>query len=62
MVGVKPGTTVLVTDTKNGHTAICVVVANTGIPGDQVAVLDASVFLKLAELVASPIHVEVIWK
>jgi hypothetical protein len=60
--GIPIGKTVTVTDTDNGHVATCVVVNHGPPPTNQIIVLDASVFGRLADLVQAPIPVPLLWK
>ena len=55
------GTKVTVTNLDNGHTAECVVADRTGVPKDQVIVLDTPVFALLADVVEAPIPVAISW-
>jgi hypothetical protein len=56
------GTKVTVTNLDNGHTVTCVIADRTGVPDDQVIVLDTTVFGQLADLVEAPIPVTISWQ
>ena len=56
------GTKVTVTNLDNGHTVTCVIADRTGVPDDQVIVLDTAVFAQLADLVEAPIPVTISWQ
>ena len=51
-----------VTNLDNGHTVTCVIAERTGVPDDQVIVLDTPVFEQLADLVEAPIPVTISWR
>jgi len=56
------GTHVTVTNLDNGHTVECVIAERTGVPDDQVVVLDTPVFEQLADLIEAPIPVAISWR
>ena len=56
------GTMVTVTNVDNGHTVTCVIAERTGVPHDQVIILDTPVFEQLADLIEAPIPVTVSWR
>jgi hypothetical protein len=56
------GTTVTVTNVDNGHTVNCVIAERTGVPDDQVIVLDTPVFEQLADLIEAPVPVTISWR
>jgi hypothetical protein len=56
------GTTVTVTNLDNGHAVRCVIADRTGVPDDQVIVLDTAVFEQLADVVEAPIPVTISWQ
>ena len=56
------GTTVTVTNLDNGHTVTCVIANRTGVPDDQMIVLDTPVFEQLADLIEAPIPVTISWR
>lgn len=57
----KVGTKVTVTNLDNGHTVDCVVTQRTGVPQDQLIVLDTQAFSQLADLIEAPIPVTISW-
>jgi hypothetical protein len=56
------GTPVTVTNLDNGHTVRCVIADRTGVPDDQVIVLDTPIFEQLADLIEAPIPVSISWR
>jgi hypothetical protein len=56
------GTEVTVTNLDNGHTVSCVIAERTGVPDDQVIVLDTPIFEQLADLNEAPIPVTISWR
>ncbi len=56
------GTPVTVTNLDNGHTVRCVIADRTGVPDDQLIVLDTPVFEQLADLIEAPIPVTISWR
>ena len=56
------GTDVTVTNLDNGHTVTCVIAERTGVPHDQVIILDTPVFEQLADLIEAPIPVTLTWR
>jgi hypothetical protein len=56
------GTPVTVTNLDNGHTVRCVIADRTGVPDDQLVVLDTPVFEQLADLIEAPIPVTISWR
>jgi hypothetical protein len=56
------GTPVTVTNLDNGHLVECVVADRTGVPDDQLIVLDTPDFEQLADLVEAPIPVSISWR
>jgi hypothetical protein len=56
------GTTVSVTNLDNGHMVECVIADRTGVPDDQLIILDTPVFEQLADLVDAPIPVSISWR
>jgi hypothetical protein len=56
------GTDVTVTNLDNGHAVTCVIADRTGVPDDQLVVLDTPVFEQLADLVEAPIPVTISWR
>jgi len=55
------GTRIIVTNLDNGHTTLCIVVSQRGLPTTQLIQLDSSVFSELADLIDSPIPVRINW-
>jgi hypothetical protein len=51
-----------VTNLDNGHLVECVVADRTGVPDDQLIVLDTPDFEQLADLVEAPIPVSISWR
>ena len=56
------GTAVTVTNLDNGHTVKCVIADRTGVPKDELVVLDTPVFEQLADLIDAPIPVTISWR
>jgi len=56
------GTSVTVTNLDNGHAVTCVIADRTGVPDDQLVVLDTPAFELLADLVEAPIPVSITWQ
>jgi len=56
------GTTVTVTNQDNGHAVNCVIAERTGVPDDQVIVLDTPLFEQLADVIDAPIPVTISWR
>ena len=55
------GARIIVTNLDNGHTTLCIVVSQRGMPATQLIQLDSSVFSELADLIDSPIPVRLNW-
>jgi hypothetical protein len=56
------GTAVTVTNLDNGHLVTCVIADRTGVPDDQLIVLDTPIFEQLADLVEAPVPVSISWR